>query len=215
MSKSEDMLGHAHKALNGVPEDALELVRIFANNLSGPKGTEWAKAGESFLNKGVGQGDLTITVQLLSPLKTIFVPATTEVFVAADHFKDGPTCNLGRRFKNLFSDKIEEPAGDVVIQSYKLLINGSIESIITALGGEDRVETTLSTFYSLREKQLSGELGDFFPRNDAVVFFVRDSRGVLGVVYLGADDDIEEIEAYTTKRSDHWPSGACFFIPAH
>jgi len=179
------MLGSARRALNGVPKDALGLVIDFAHKLSGDGGSEWAEKGGLFLRKEIGWNNSAPTIRSLIPLKTVSIPATTEKFVVADHFKDrvdGVTCYVGGNFESWLDTKVEEPVGVTTLQSYRISRLVGNVSIISELGGEEVVETTLSTIYALLKKQGKGQAGEFRVNEYANIFYVRDIDGILRTV---------------------------------
>ncbi len=129
-----------------------------------------------------------IVSRLLQPLGAITIPATTEKFVARDKFVLGTSpgaevkiAYLSSNFQSWFLDKIEEPRGETTL-SYHKLIQASLDGPILAELGE-KVEVTISAFYSLLEKQgRGGAAGPLLVNGYANIFYVRDAKGVLRAV---------------------------------
>jgi hypothetical protein len=83
-------------------------------------------------------------------------------------------------FKANFLQKVESDevaAENLAIN--KLLENSFDPDIITALGGEAKVEITLGQFFAVFAKQPNGEKGTLLTNGYANVGYVRDINGVL------------------------------------
>lgn len=123
----------------------------------------------------------------------VVVPATTSKFVASEQFKlknNGGICSyLGDNFLKWFGEKIEEPSVETALQYYKLLKDArdlpqkdGETAIIPTLGGEEKVETTLTEIRSLMANQANGEEGVLLNNGWTNIFYVRDVAGVLRAV---------------------------------
>ena len=124
--------------------------------------------------------------KLLAPLDTVAIPATVEKFVVAKHFKDGTTdgvtCWVGSNFQSWFDAKVEDPMSAVTLRGHQLLRSSVDGPIIAELGGEAKVETTMSAIWALLKKQSKGQTGTLLVNGYANIFYVRDAKGVLRAV---------------------------------
>ncbi|MFZ1075197.1 MAG: hypothetical protein WAN50_02390 [Minisyncoccia bacterium] len=121
---------------------------------------------------------------------TIAVPAMTQ-FIAADNFVVDTSARakvkisgLGDNLKKHFLKKIES----YEVAAENLAVNKLLEfaydpAIITALGGEPKVEITLGQFFAVFAKQPNGEAGTLLTNGYANVGYIPDINGVLGAVY--------------------------------
>jgi hypothetical protein len=145
---------------------------------------------------------------LLESIDTISVPATTEPFVAKDKFVvNGTTVKIGG-FGGNFEDWFLEGDGSVensivatTLRCAKLRKSSKDKFLITELGGEAKVETTLTEIWSLLERQPRGENGILSTDSYANTFYVRrGAKGVLRAVRVrwysnnGWDISAESIE---------------------
>jgi len=124
--------------------------------------------------------------KLLEFVKTISLPAVGK-FVATEKFRPGKTIDdikvgwLGDNFKKHLLPKVENK--EVVAEELamnKLLKNSRDPAIITALGGEEKVEIGLGQFWEF----LKTANQDFW-----YVAYIRDTEGMLWAVgaYWGCD----------------------------
>jgi hypothetical protein len=159
-----------------------------------------------------------VAKQLLQRLSTtIAVPAMTQ-FIAADNFivdtskKAAMKINyLGDNFKANFLQKVESDevaAEDLAIN--KLLENAYDPAIITALGGEAKVEITLGQFFAAFAKQPNGEKGTLLTNGYANVGYVRDIKGVLWAVRGDWSDDGWHFDANPLDGPSRWSDGNQF-----
>lgn len=138
---------------------------------------------------------------ILESSGTLTVPATSEIFIAQEKFvineyKDVPMriARVGEMFREWFLGKIEDPMGETVIRRHKIKEATRTTPIIEELGGEGKVETTLTEMYAWMEREEKDKKRDtcIGPK----VFFVRDAKGNLRVAMasrgagwlLGAND---------------------------
>lgn len=130
------------------------------------------------------------TKSLFERLSTfVALPAVTS-FTASENFvintSSGAKMKINRfcnNFKANFLPKIESgkvAAEDLVVN--KLLEHAHVSDIITALGGEAKVEMSLGQFFAAFAKQPNGEAGALLTNGYANAGFVRDVNGVLWVV---------------------------------
>lgn len=162
----------------------------------------WADNGESFAN--------ALAIALLPPKEAVLKPkpelllepvgmatiaATAEKFVASEKFvvNTGPNarvkiCGLGSNFQNWFLDKVEEPIGETTLRCQSLRKASRDIPIINELGGEEKVETTLTEIYALMERQKNGEKGILLTSGSVNVFYDPDINGTLRAVLVLWDD---------------------------
>ncbi len=134
---------------------------------------------------------------LLIPVGTVVVAATTTPFVVRDRFVqnmklDAPLkiSYLGGNFKEWFLGKTEKPFAGSTLRYAKLSRNSTDASIIAALGGEEKAETTLSEFFSLLEKQPDGKSGPLLTNNSWVnILYIKDVNDVLRAVFADWNGD--------------------------
>ncbi len=149
--------------------------------------------------------------ELLILVGTVIAAETTTPFVAHDRFvvntkKDAPVkiSYLGYGFKAWFLEKEEQPFGGSAL-SYAKLSRPSIDiSIITALGGEEKAETTLTELFSLMQAQKNGESGSLLTNGWANIFYVKDVFEMIRTVCAYWYDDGWRVYAYSFTMSDSW-----------
>jgi hypothetical protein len=132
------------------------------------------------------------TSSILKLVSTVVVPATTSKFVAEEKFVVNTECNapvkicyLGDNFTVYFlkgGGKIEDPISEQTLRCHKLWKSSDDGPIIEELGGETKVETTLSEMFALMEKQGKGEFGVLLNNGYDNIFYIPDLSGVLWVV---------------------------------
>lgn len=156
-------------------------------------------------------------VKLLEVVGEVVVSATTEVFVATKKFVVGKTpaasvkiSFLGVNFRNWFlqgDGKFEAPIGEQTLRYAKLCQRSVDTPIIEELGGEAKVETTLTELFALMLKQRSGEVGVLLNNGWANIFYIKDQAGVLRTVYVGWIDDGWYVDADSTSYPRQWLGG--------
>ena len=139
--------------------------------------------------------------QLLIPIGTVDVAATTTPFVARDKFTKTTTpfvardkfaktnavvkiSHLDGDFEKWFLGKIEAPFAGSTLRYGKLSRNSIDGSIIKELGGEEKAETLLAEMFSLMEKQPNGESGVLCTDGRSHIFYIKDVDGVLRAVNI-------------------------------
>jgi hypothetical protein len=142
---------------------------------------------------------------------TFEIPATSENFVARDHF----TVSLrpGRvrivyvlgNFERWFLEKVEPPFSGSKLLSRELQRDASDAAIVAELGGEQAAETTLTEIFALMSRQPAGGQGFLASNGWGNNFYVRDVAGALRVVDVHWCDDGWGIEAASIKRIAEWP----------
>ncbi len=160
-----------------------------------------------------------VRVKLLDMLGTVKTSATTEKFVAKEKFvkssKEVKFYGIWDNFQNRFlagDGKIEEHVGEQML-SYGNLTKGSVDGpIIEELGGEAKVETTLSAIYGLLLKQPNGEKeGVLLTNGYTNIFYVKDINGVLRAVDVYWDGGGWYVSAYSVGYTNGWDAGGRVF----
>ena len=85
--------------------------------------------------------------------------------------------------------------------------------VITELGGEEKVETTLFEMFALLKMQSRGQKGVLVVNGYPNTFFIRDMFGVLCVVTGRWGNGGWVVRANLTKDFGTLPAGAQFFWP--
>lgn len=122
-------------------------------------------------------------------LGNVIIPATAEKFISKEKFSEESEevkfYGIWTYFTAWFlsgDGKIEESFNEHMLH-FGSFIQPPFDSLIVKyLGGEARVETTLSDVWYLLKMQASGEHGFLLTNGDANIFYVRDIRGLLRVV---------------------------------
>ena len=226
---SKDILGSLVRVLITVPEDRLGLVQDVALKLSNGEGEQWEEPLKRFLRKEScwSNGEVAQTptpkprTNLLEPVSTIVIPATTGTFVAKEKFIQDTgrkakvkISYLGDNFTAWFlSDdgKTEEPITEQTLRYGKLRKSSVDAPIITELGGEAKAETTLTEVFSLMEKQATGEEGVLLNNGWANLFYVKDQSGVLRTVRVSWGGDGWRVNADSVENPDRWGGGRRVF----
>ena len=226
---SKDILGSLVRVLITVPEDRLGLVQDVALKLSNGEGEQWEEPLKRFLRKEScwSNGEVAQApapkprTNLLEPVSTIVIPATTGTFVAKEKFIQDTgrkakvkISYLGDNFTAWFlSDdgKTEEPITEQTLRYGKLRKSSVDAPIITELGGEAKAETTLTEVFSLMEKQATGEEGVLLNNGWANLFYVKDQSGVLRTVRVSWGGDGWRVNADSVENPDRWGGGRRVF----
>ncbi|MEK7099723.1 MAG: hypothetical protein AAB883_01110 [Patescibacteria group bacterium] len=117
-----------------------------------------------------------VAKKLLRFIRTISLPAIGE-FVASEKFREGKTVDgikiawIGNNFKTNFLEKVEKPVSALETREHELVAPARDPAIITELGGEDKVETTLGQFW------------EFLKTADQTLVYVRHIRDVNDVLW--------------------------------
>ncbi len=144
--------------------------------------------------------------KLLKFIRPVSLPAIPK-FVASEKFREGETIDgikvawLGSNFKTHFLKKVEKPVPALEMREHELAVPSRDPAIITELGGEEQVETTLGQFW------------EFLKTADQKFWYVRHIRDVNGVLWaVGGDwrDDGLGVGAYSLGRPDGWSTGGRF-----
>lgn len=125
-----------------------------------------------------------IVDSILDFVATITVLATAAKFIAKEKLAIGQSGIKyhGDNFKAWFLDKVEESQTETTLRCHRLKKWSRDLPIIAELGGEEKVETTLSVIHQLISQQVNGEAGTLLTNGYANIFYVRDVDGVLRAV---------------------------------
>jgi hypothetical protein len=144
---------------------------------------------------------------LLEFIGTLTLPTTTERFVAKKKFVINTDNNaevklwdMGSNYKAWFLPKIEEPAPETTLRYHRLRKSSRDLPIITELGGEQKVVTTLSGMYSLLKKQGQGQFGELLTNGYANIFYIYDKDGVLRSVDASLTSGLRLAPACSSDR---------------
>ncbi len=161
-----------------------------------------------------------VAKKLLERLSTtIAIPAIT-LFTASEHLIVDTSKKakvkisyLGYNMRQYFLPKVE--SDEVAAEEFainKLLENSFDPAIITALGGEAKVEITLGQFFAVFAKQPNGEKGALLTNGYANVGYIRDINGVLWAVrgYCRGHDLGWRFEADPLDDPGRWGVGRQF-----
>jgi hypothetical protein len=161
---------------------------------------------------------IPVPESLIEFIENVEVLATTEKFIAKEKFiKDVSRkakvkiSYIGDNFVNNFLGKTEKPFNGSKLRCGKLRKNSVDNPIITELGGEQEVETTLAEMFSLMEKQTNGEEGILLTSGYANIFYICDSAGVLWAVGCGWGCDGWGLGARSIGRPHYWRAGSRVF----
>lgn len=144
--------------------------------------------------------------KLLKFVHSISLPAISK-FVAAEKFREDETVDgikvgwLGSNFKTNFLKKVEKSVPALEMREHELVVRSRDPAIITELGGEENVETTLGQFW------------EFLKTADQALVHVRhirDVNGVLWAVHGYWNVDGLYVEANPLGNPLVWDSGRRF-----
>jgi hypothetical protein len=144
---------------------------------------------------------------LLERVGEAILPATG-LFTTAEKFRIGETIDgikvgwLGGNFKKHFLPKVEkdEVAAETLTIS-KLLKGSKDPAIITALGGEEKVESKLAQFWEFLKTA---------NRNLWYVGYIRDNQNTLWAVNALWNSDRLSVEAGSLGYPDDWHADTRF-----
>ncbi|MFA6551576.1 MAG: hypothetical protein WCV41_03570, partial [Patescibacteria group bacterium] len=131
---------------------------------------------------------------LFEPIGTVNIPATTEKFVAkkklvvnTEHTSSVKIRHIDNSFEELFlwgDGKTEDTITKQILHYAKLRKLSVDDHIIAELGGETKVETTLTEMYFLMEQQPNGEDGKLLTNGGMNIFYIRGIESVLCSVFI-------------------------------
>lgn len=130
--------------------------------------------------------------QILDLVSSIVIAATTGKFIAKGKFvvniDDDAPMKISHVWDNFTAwflvgkGKIEDPIAQQTLRYHKLRQSSPDGPIIAELGGEAKVETTLTEVYALMAKQPNGEEGALLNNGWWNIFYVKDLTGTLRAV---------------------------------
>ena len=153
---------------------------------------------------------------LLCPLETAVVPATIEPFNIRDNIKRAAGIKLSTvwgPFKERYFGKIEDSMPEVTYRKYKLQRIAPDGPIITALGGETKVEGTMSAVFALLQRQGNGGDGFLQTNGYANVFYSRDKHSELCAIRIGWTSEGWVIDAISVQDPLAWNGQHHIFCP--
>lgn len=151
---------------------------------------------------------------LIKLVGKVDIPATTEKFIAKDHFVVDTSKKakvkfswFGDNFEKWFFGKEEEPMAAKTLQYWELVKNSVDTPIIAELGGEAKAETTLACLCYLLEQQRDGEKGVLLVNGRANIFYIRDVDGALRAVLAYWSGDGWDVHALSIGDPRSWLAG--------
>jgi hypothetical protein len=153
---------------------------------------------------------------LLQPLETAVVPATTAPVVIGDFFKENTSVKFATvygEFRGRFFHKKEKPRGEVSYRKYMLLRISPDGPIIAELGGEGKVEGTVTAALALLQRQGNGEAGFLQTNGYANIFYARDKARELCAVRIGWTNTGWVIDAISVLDPLAWNGKHQIFCP--
>jgi len=153
---------------------------------------------------------------LLEPLETAVVPATSTPVIIRDFFTKNSGVKFAAiwsEFKTRFFDKTEGPISEATYRKYKLLRIAPDGPIIAKLGGETKVEATVTAALALLKRQGTGAAGFLQTNGYANIFYSRDKDGVLCAIRIGWADDGWVIDAISVQDPLAWNGKHEIFCP--
>src|ERR1017187_5385652 len=116
-------------------------------------------------------------------------------------------------FKTRFFDKTENLIAEVTHCKYKLLRLSPDGPIIAELGGETKVEGTVTAALALLQRQGNGGAGFLQTNGCANIFYARDKKGALCAIRLGWADDGWVLDAISVQDPLAWNGKHEIFCP--
>ncbi len=158
-------------------------------------------------------------MNILSPVISNFpVVATTNKFIVKDNFvvntKDSAVVRIfciGKKFKDWFINKIEDPFTASIICGRDLTKDSIDEPILNELGGQEKAETSLTEIFVMMKNQANGSAGNLLTNGYSNIFYVRDIDNVLRAVGVFWDGFGWYVCAYSVESSDEWCAGSRVF----
>ena len=173
------------------------------------------EAAKAFL-----QGSFEIVrIKIVDVIGTATTSTTADKFVAKDKFI---TDSKGIKFKGISGNftkwflggdgKIEEPIGEKVLRYGNLIKHSTDGPIMEELGGETKVETSLTELYDLLIKQSNGEEGVLLTNGHANIFWIRDIGGVMRTFFVCWESGYWLVYVYYNMNPRSWSAGTRVFF---
>jgi hypothetical protein len=219
-SKKDSMLVKIWSAIIALSVSNLNLIFDLCEKITGKEGVQWIDNFKRFLRKEEIVWEI-VKDKLLKLVTTTIIAVTTKKFVAKEHYvldtSDDASVKFGwfnDNFKSWFltgEGKIEDPIDKLTIGGYKLLKKSLGDPIIAELGGEAKVETTLTEMFSLLKKQGKGQEGDLLTNGYSNIFYIKDYSGVLRAVYVYWFGGCWYVGACSASNTRGWGGGRRVF----
>lgn len=147
--------------------------------------------------------------------------STTKPFVVTKQFvmdtsreAKVPITYIGDNFEEWFGAKIEKPTEARTLRYRKLLKATENIRILTLLGGETKVEITLSEIYDLMDRQARRMENALYSNGWANIFYARDASCTLRTILLFWRDGGWEVNAFSIQEAyDEWNADSQVFYP--
>lgn len=156
--------------------------------------------------------------ELLEFVGKVTIPATTEPFVAREHFvvntsKDAPVqiSRLGDNFKAWYLDKIERPRPKTTFCCRKLQRISRDILIFAEFGSKEKAETTLSEMFTLLKQQGHRENGHLLTNGHVNIFFVYDNEDMQCLVHTQWSINGWDVDARSKMFPREWHVGSQVF----
>ena len=159
---------------------------------------------------------LDVKPALLEPLETAVVPATSAPLVIRDFAGKVSGVKFSMifgEFKDRFFDKTENPTPQVSYRKYRLLRISPDGPIIAELGGEAKIEGTVTAALALLRLQGTGQAGFLQTNGYANIFYARDKNGALCALRVGWSDGGWVIDAISVRDPLAWNGKHEVFCP--
>lgn len=156
-------------------------------------------------------------IALLEPLDSVLVARTASAITIQDFLAKHTRAKISTvfgEFKNRFFQKREGPLPETKYRKYKLLRISADGPIIAELGGESKVEGSVTAALTLLSRQGNGEAGFLQTSGFANIFYSRDQKGILCAIRIGWCHDGWVIDAISVKDPLAWNGQHEIFCPA-
>ena len=136
----------------------------------------------------IGSIGRLIDTALLKPILVTCCLPVVKNFNASDKFREGETINgvkiwtISSNFVRYFKKKKEKNIGTTALRIHELRVGSKDLAIISELGGEEIVESSLAHMWEMMKKQGSGEEGDLLVNGYANIFYIKGTDGNLWAV---------------------------------
>lgn len=142
----------------------------------------------------------------------VSIPKTEQQFVVSEMIVVNTSdknrvkiAGISTTFLTFFSQKIEEPKPEIVLNTHRLLRDSTDRDIIDAVGGNVLAEAFMSSFYFLLDRQKLGTSGCLL-RKDAEpnLFYIQDFEGVLRTASASWESPGWYLDACEIDKSAMW-----------
>jgi len=208
--------------LSSIIHSLVELVKEFGGTmksiyrLATPEGRNTMKQIARLIVSAAAGDVKKVAEEFFQFIGQIIIPAMPNEFVAKDFFVVNTAENapvkisyVGGNFEKRYLGKIEKPSSGSTLAGRQLTKNTFDEKIITEIGGEIKVETTLYEVYTSMAKHPNGPDSGCGKLGVWNIFYVRDINGVLGAVDVYWHGDGWSVSAF--KLECEWNAGNTVF----